>query len=121
MLDQESERLACPDLICGRERVILIKKLKRARNGGHHQKGANSFRALLFCSSEGGDDVMKLNGKTVPLEQEQTLFEFLAAGQFNCKTVAVERNGVIVPKAEYESIRLANEDTLEIVRFVGGG
>jgi len=64
---------------------------------------------------------MKLNGKTVPVEKGQTLFEFLTAYQFDCKTIAVERNGAIVPKAEYESIRLSDEDILEIVRFVGGG
>ncbi|MDF2500113.1 MAG: thiamine biosynthesis protein ThiS [Anaerosporomusa subterranea] len=64
---------------------------------------------------------MKLNGKTVLLEQEETLFELLTAQKFDCKTIAVERNGVIVPKAEYDSIRLSDEDMLEIVRFVGGG
>lgn len=64
---------------------------------------------------------MKLNGKAVLLKREQTLLEFLTAEQFDCKTIAVERNGMIVPKAEYESIRLSDEDTLEIVRFVGGG
>lgn len=64
---------------------------------------------------------MKLNGKTVLLGQKQTLLEFLTTEQFDCKTIAVERNGVIVPKAEYSSIRLADEDALEIVRFVGGG
>lgn len=64
---------------------------------------------------------MKLNGKTVALKQEQTLFEFLSAEKFDCKIIAVERNGAIVPKAEYESVRLSDEDTLEIVRFVGGG
>jgi sulfur carrier protein len=64
---------------------------------------------------------MKLNGKTVPLKQEQTLFAFLTAQEFDCKTIAVELNGVIVPKAEYESIQLSDEDIVEIVRFVGGG
>lgn len=64
---------------------------------------------------------MKLNGRDVPLEREQTLFEFLTTAQFDCKNIAVERNGVIVPKAEYDSIRLSDEDTLEVVRFVGGG
>lgn len=64
---------------------------------------------------------MKLNGKTVLLQQEQTLYEFLIAEQFDCKMIAVERNGVIVPKIKYESILLSDEDTLEIVRFVGGG
>lgn len=64
---------------------------------------------------------MKLNGKMVLLKREQTLLEFLTAEQFDFKTIAVELNGMIVPKAEYESIRLSDEDTLEIVRFVGGG
>ncbi len=64
---------------------------------------------------------MRVNGKTVPLEQEQTLLAFLTAGRYDSRTIAVERNGVIVPKAEYESTMLADEDALEIVRFVGGG
>jgi sulfur carrier protein len=72
-------------------------------------------------SAKKGGEAMKLNGKVVLLEQEQTLFEFLTAEQFDCKRIAVERNGEIVPKAEYENIWLSNEDRLEIVRFVGGG
>ena len=64
---------------------------------------------------------MKLNGKVVTLEQEQPLSEFLAAQQFDSRVVAVERNGEIVPRAEYGNIRLSDADTLEIVRFVGGG
>ncbi|HWR41128.1 MAG TPA: sulfur carrier protein ThiS [Patescibacteria group bacterium] len=64
---------------------------------------------------------MKLNGKTVVLKKEQTLFEFLTVEQFDCTTIAVEKNGVIVSKTEYENVWLSDEDTLEIVRFVGGG
>jgi thiamine biosynthesis protein ThiS len=33
----------------------------------------------------------------------------------------VELNGTIVPKASYDEVMLSPEDTLEIVRFVGGG
>lgn len=64
---------------------------------------------------------MRLNGKVVVLEQEQTLLAFLTASGYNLKTIAVERNGMIVSKAEYESVCLTDEDTLEIVNFVGGG
>ncbi len=64
---------------------------------------------------------MKVNGKTVALEQKQTLAAFLTANKYDCKTIAVERNGAIVPRAEYGSVTLADEDVLEIVRFVGGG
>ncbi|MDT8903956.1 sulfur carrier protein ThiS [Anaeroselena agilis] len=64
---------------------------------------------------------MKVNGKTVPLEQEQTLQAFLTAERYDGKTVAVERNGAVVPRTEYGSVTLTDEDVLEIVRFVGGG
>ena len=64
---------------------------------------------------------MKVNGQPVALEQEQTLLQFLTALKYDCRTIAVECNGMIVPKAEYETICLRDEDTLEIVRFVGGG
>ena len=64
---------------------------------------------------------MKVNGQLVELKQEQTLLEFLADAQYDTRTIAVERNGMIVPKDEFENICLKDEDTLEIVRFVGGG
>ena len=35
--------------------------------------------------------------------------------------VAVEKNGEIVPKAEYSDTVLKNGDSIEIVSFVGGG
>ena len=35
--------------------------------------------------------------------------------------VAVERNGEIVPKRQYDSVILTAEDRLEIVSVVGGG
>lgn len=35
--------------------------------------------------------------------------------------VAVELNGEIVPKRQYDSVILTAEDRLEIVSFVGGG
>ncbi|MEQ9364911.1 MAG: sulfur carrier protein ThiS [Leptospirales bacterium] len=37
------------------------------------------------------------------------------------RAVAVERNGAIVPRAEWDGQRLMEEDRIEIIRFVGGG
>jgi sulfur carrier protein len=37
------------------------------------------------------------------------------------KRIAVERNGEIVPRGQFESVRLADGDALEIVVAVGGG
>lgn len=111
--------------------------MKEAQNGGHHQKGVSSFCAFFvsqnrcFARLSAGDScggarlkgekAVKLNGRTVLLKQDQTLAEFLLAERFDGKTIAVELNGVIVARAEYETTRLTDEDSLEIVSFVGGG
>lgn len=50
-----------------------------------------------------------------------TISEYLKTTDFNCARIAVERNGDVVPKAQYESTILCDGDSLEIVSFVGGG
>lgn len=64
---------------------------------------------------------MKVNGAIVLLDQNQTLFNFLEAQSFDIKTIAVERNGEIISRTAYKDVMLSDGDTLEIVRFVGGG
>lgn len=64
---------------------------------------------------------MELNGKEVQLGEERSLSTFLTQRQYDLRTIAVELNGVIVPKSKYDSIRLTDKDTVEVVRFVGGG
>ena len=41
--------------------------------------------------------------------------------EINSQHVAVELNEMIVPKAEYSKTVLKDGDTVEVVRFVGGG
>jgi len=41
--------------------------------------------------------------------------------ELNGKRIAVERNGEIVPRSRFASVRLADGDALEIVVAVGGG
>ncbi len=65
--------------------------------------------------------MMIVNGKEFYLEKDMTLEEFLIEAQFPVKQVAVERNGDIVPKSEFQSVQLKQEDHLEVVSFVGGG
>ena len=64
---------------------------------------------------------MRVNGNKRFLEGRITLKEFLLKEGYRLEHIAVERNGKIVPKAEYETIMLTEADTLEIVSFVGGG
>ena len=49
------------------------------------------------------------------------VLEQLTQMGFAPKRVAVEKNGEIVPRAQYEATPLAEGDKLEVVRFVGGG
>ena len=64
---------------------------------------------------------MKINGEHIVLTEELSLKEFLEQKDINLQYVAVERNGQIVPKADFASVLLCDSDTLEIVSFVGGG
>lgn len=64
---------------------------------------------------------MRVNGCIIPLNGVQSLFDFLEVQNYDITKIAVERNGEIVPKSAYKIVMLDDEDTLEIVRFVGGG
>ena len=64
---------------------------------------------------------MLVNGEKVQLDTQMSLADYLAANGYNPAIIAVERNGDIVPKADYASVMLDPEDKIEIVQFVGGG
>ena len=49
------------------------------------------------------------------------VLEQLTQMGFDPNRVAVEKNGEIVPRAQYEATPLKEGDKLEVVRFVGGG
>lgn len=64
---------------------------------------------------------MVVNGKNVEIAVQMTIEEFLNSQNYNIKSVAVEKNGEIIPKACFCTDILNNNDELEIVCFVGGG
>jgi sulfur carrier protein len=53
--------------------------------------------------------------------QAATLGALIDSLEMKADRVAIERNGEIVPRAEWAATRLADGDRLEIVHFVGGG
>jgi len=64
---------------------------------------------------------MKANGVHVFLEKSKRLSDFLETQNYDITKIAVERNGQIVQRGTYQDIMLEDDDSLEIVRFVGGG
>ena len=64
--------------------------------------------------------MVKINGEI--LEKDgKTVSEMLDDMEINSQHVAVELNEVIVPKVKYGETVLKDGDTVEVVRFVGGG
>lgn len=64
--------------------------------------------------------MVKINGELLDVAGK-TVTEYLSTTTYNAKRIAVERNGDIVPKAEYDTTILCDGDTVEVVSFVGGG
>lgn len=64
--------------------------------------------------------MVKINGEKVNIAGK-TVAEYLATTSYDPKRIAVECNGDIVPKAQYNETVLNDGDSVEIVSFVGGG
>ena len=64
--------------------------------------------------------MIKVNGTTLDIAG-QTVSQYLATTNYDPKRIAVERNGDIVFKSQYDATILQDGDSLEIVSFVGGG
>lgn len=64
--------------------------------------------------------MIKVNGTMVSCAGS-TLTDYLRSAGYNTTRIAVERNGDIVPKSQYDATVLQDGDVLEVVSFVGGG
>ena len=60
---------------------------------------------------------MRVNGKEIPLNAPISLQAFLLEQHYDLRTIAVERNEEIVPKATYAEVMLQDCDVLEVVHF----
>lgn len=65
--------------------------------------------------------LIKVNGGEVELEGNYTISKYLELNGYKKWLVAVECNGEIVSKDNYDSKIIKDGDVLEIVTFVGGG
>ena len=64
--------------------------------------------------------MVKINGNEFDVAGK-TIAQYLGETNYSTARIAVERNGEIVPKSQYDTVILNDGDTVEIVSFVGGG
>ena len=64
---------------------------------------------------------IQLNGKKLVINSKYSILDLLKKYNLANKKIAVEHNGIIVPKVKFKKKYLKNNDRLEIVHFIGGG
>ena len=62
-----------------------------------------------------------VNGESQSLESDASLGQLLVMLGLEGKRIAVEVNRDIVPRSDYDSFKLSENDTIEIVNAIGGG
>ena len=63
---------------------------------------------------------MIINGQKLELN-ELKFMDFIKEKGLKIELIALELNGEIIPKSEFENLILKENDKAEIVSFVGGG
>ena len=64
---------------------------------------------------------IQLNGKKVVIKSNYSILDLLKKYKLVNKKVAIEHNGVIIPKVDFKRKNIKNNDKIEIVHFIGGG
>lgn len=62
-----------------------------------------------------------LNGKIFELENDMSVYDFLAQNGYELKFIALERDGEILPKKFWRERFMSEGKAYEIVTLVGGG
>ena len=64
--------------------------------------------------------MVKINGEHVAAAG-QTLSQYLASTACNPQRIVIEYNGEILPRENYDTTVLNDDDQVEIISFMGGG
>ena len=64
---------------------------------------------------------MKVNGKDISLNDKKTISDLLKELKINENRVVVELNREIIVKEDFSKINFKEDDTVEVISFVGGG
>ncbi len=62
-----------------------------------------------------------INGETKEISDEFNLSELLENLSLPSERIAIELNKEVVRKRDWENVKIADADRIEIIHFVGGG
>ncbi len=62
-----------------------------------------------------------INGETRNIESELNLRELLEKLELPTERIAIELNKDVIRKKDWETVKIADADKIEIIHFVGGG
>ena len=65
--------------------------------------------------------MVKINGESVQGVEGMSVIDYLNSNGYNVNRVVVEKNLEVLPRSNMEGILLEDEDSIEIIQFVGGG
>ena len=64
---------------------------------------------------------IQLNGKKISINSKFSVKDLIKKYRLKEKKIAIEVNGIILPKLNYSKKKIKNKDKIEIVQFIGGG
>ena len=64
---------------------------------------------------------IKINGKIITIRDQEKLSKVLQDLRLPIKKVAIEVNREIINKKNLKSVKIKENDVIEIVHFIGGG
>ena len=64
---------------------------------------------------------IQLNGKIIKIQTNLSVKNLIKKYKLKEKKIAIELNGIILPKHHYGKKKLKNNDKIEVVQFIGGG
>ncbi len=64
---------------------------------------------------------IRLNGEERTFKESLTLQDLLTITNISLQAIAVAINSEVVPRSEFEKIKVRNRDHVEVIRAVGGG
>ena len=64
---------------------------------------------------------IQLNGKKIKVSKDINIEDLIKKYRLKENKIAIELNGIILPKDRYKNKKVKNNDKIEIVQFIGGG